>query len=1073
MSSATSCPLSCPSHLPFSPLGSSSPAACRSLAANLFTVSHLSNRITAFSNDKRTHDRVLDNLNARDIKFVDPSNFFVTISSVNDDITIDEYDVSGQRIGTVLEGLRGPRGMVLLPELDMFGVIIGDEETINDISSGYTIFYSLSAGRNDGHLLRDDYLLHLLPIASFGEPRYMTSTTNPGEIFQTTQNQLIRRCVTNSACAENGGHALKAKYLSSDADLATTADLRGVAHLASRDRILVVDYGNAIVFVCPASLSTTMYFLTDSCPAFSDDLFETIFGASGYGSPYAVVADEARQLVYISEFDDHKIHVFDYDGKHLQRLETDQGSMINPTALAIQPGLFAPLSHIDPPPTSAAAGETLPLPLALLDLAEAAIATPLSFLERNSFTITARTDYILPDGTVAQIKLPGTATYDRTAAPTSSITGASNLTTAGTWYVDIEYGGIVKQHVRNSPLEVTILPATTEPRKAITTYKKVVRAGDEFLASLRPFDEYSNPTAHAADVFKCYLNSVYSGVDTFERLSDTGEFTFKQTMTKAASHRFHVIYAETNTEVEGSPFSFEVTAAEPVAKRSTHNMETVAGIEKTIDSTDTTSLTLQVFPKDEYGNDVTAAVEGYTADIVGWGIEGFDRAYPLASGKNPSYSEDFVIPMGFEATLAIVFKYNGVAIGDGNPVQVTIVPPEDDSISETDIYVMLFSVGFGGVIVFGAYKYLSSDSTDVNYFTKAKEIEKSWRSIMINGGDPVMDFTNWFILVRHCDPLIVGKVYLAFIIVSIFAAGLNIYNSLKMLVKLKEDSDELDLGAEDLDDEYKLLDAKFPGLDGKSSLTAILGVKRRKKKNRVGVDEEVSVLRQSFLPPTMRGMIENAETQITEKMIEAKEKKMLDKMRLIRRHKKVLFQKDRKKRRVISCITQVVVEDIPISLFNVLFFVFSECASSADSKSKLFFIGSTLFTVMFASRKWNEYRSLPELKANMENLKEVMALRLGELDYQYVELKAQRLEKLEQENPNREEKEERGGMRRMMTMKAIGMERERDAALKEVAELRKAASTRDEGGGSKKSGIGQSVKRIVGIVRTQSGVENV
>ena len=59
--------------------------------------------------------------------------------------------------------------------------------------------------------------------------------------------------------------------------------------------------------------------------------------------------DEDKNIVYVSDKNNHKVHIFDTNGNFISRLEQQTGDLSFPTGIAIQPGIFAPLSEVIPP----------------------------------------------------------------------------------------------------------------------------------------------------------------------------------------------------------------------------------------------------------------------------------------------------------------------------------------------------------------------------------------------------------------------------------------------------------------------------------------------------------------------------------------------------------------------------------------------------------------------------------------------------------------------------------------------------------------------------------------------------
>jgi hypothetical protein len=59
--------------------------------------------------------------------------------------------------------------------------------------------------------------------------------------------------------------------------------------------------------------------------------------------------------------------VLDFDGSFLAPLTSSRGALVQPSAMAQRPGLYAPLSPSHPPSSLPAAGERIEVALAMMD----------------------------------------------------------------------------------------------------------------------------------------------------------------------------------------------------------------------------------------------------------------------------------------------------------------------------------------------------------------------------------------------------------------------------------------------------------------------------------------------------------------------------------------------------------------------------------------------------------------------------------------------------------------------------------------------------------------------------------
>ena len=177
------------------------------------------------------------------------------------------------------------------------------------------------------------------------------------------------------------------------------------------------------------------------------------------------------------------VYIFNLDGEYIQQLEQRAGDLANPQALAIQPGLFAPLSSFSPP-TSAIAGTTIHLPLLLHDHLGIPIDTHLNNIERRSFAISATGLITLPGGAQIEASIPGSVGFTKGVPPHQAFFLSIQLTSATSYTLSAKYGGIVKQHLLNSPSSLEVLPASTDPASSTCSFEPVITAGQLFNVSM-------------------------------------------------------------------------------------------------------------------------------------------------------------------------------------------------------------------------------------------------------------------------------------------------------------------------------------------------------------------------------------------------------------------------------------------------------------------------------------------------------------------------------------------------------------------------------------------------------------
>ena len=189
-----------------------------------------------------------------------------------------------------------------------------------------------------------------------------------------------------------------------------------------------------------------------------------------------------RLSLQVGDFSFDMVNIFNLEGDYIQRLEQSSFGFESPTGLAIQPGLFAPLSSFSPP-SSAIAGTTIHLPLLLHDHIGTPIDTHLNSIERRSFAIYAAGLITLPGGAQIEANIPGEVLYTEDALPHQATSLSLQLTSATSYTLTAKYGGIVKQHLLSSPSSLEVLPNATDPASSSCTFEPVITAGQLFNVS--------------------------------------------------------------------------------------------------------------------------------------------------------------------------------------------------------------------------------------------------------------------------------------------------------------------------------------------------------------------------------------------------------------------------------------------------------------------------------------------------------------------------------------------------------------------------------------------------------------
>jgi len=301
-------------------------------------------------------------------------------------------------------------------------------------------------------------------------------------------------------------------------------DIVNVAPLREMGTYLVTDSypevpGHGRVWEC--SLNETDVVMTD-CLEFA------VRPENSNWDPYALLLDEDRKVVYVSDYNYHKIHMFRYDGEYLGRLEDESGALVNPSSMAIGPGMYTPNCLVTPQ-TTATAGSTIELPLALRDQLNQ---------DFNSEYQISRLQVLgsgtLP-GTEFEFTIPGNVTHDPYMASLA-------IEYAGVWTVSVTGGLANSQNFAGSPLEVTVSDVASS----------VIVAGSPLTLRVFPHDVFKNPTVHADDAFYCTIDESLEQLP-FARAN--ADFSLSHLLTTVGGFKLHLFHENTGKEIDRSPFS--------------------------------------------------------------------------------------------------------------------------------------------------------------------------------------------------------------------------------------------------------------------------------------------------------------------------------------------------------------------------------------------------------------------------------------------------------------------------------------------------------------------------------------
>lgn len=203
-----------------------------------------------------------------------------------------------------------------------------------------------------------------------------------------------------------------------------------------------------------------------------------------------------------------------------------KGDLVGPDAMIFRPTFYAPVSRVYPP-SETVAGSAITADMLLVDRANVTVSdahtTNASVLE-----LQVSATGVFP-GTDVPATLTGSVVHDSSLPPHASLAASITIPYAGDWLLHVTQGTASVQNFLDSPLQLHVSPAATDPQSCEVECSKVFIAGDVISATVEPFDEFHNPTSHSNDSFVGVVGSsnitkgVVMGGNTFaETMTDAG-----------------------------------------------------------------------------------------------------------------------------------------------------------------------------------------------------------------------------------------------------------------------------------------------------------------------------------------------------------------------------------------------------------------------------------------------------------------------------------------------------------------------------------------------------------------------
>ncbi|GMI19291.1 hypothetical protein TeGR_g6601, partial [Tetraparma gracilis] len=629
------CASSCPPHLPTSPPGSSSLSSCLTHGANLLLVSDATERLMELNRDASDFSLAIEGGDLRLPWGVACVSEILCLVGNNMGSNVVAVNLRGEVMG-VFAQVGSPVGMLHIKHLNLLAVASASGSRKSDAVQ--TIFVS----------------------ASDGNPVYISLGEHDSELLITTDlGKVLRCCLEDTGCNPQTRNSVMMQY--------GGPNLRGIGVLD--ETYIVADLDK--IYGCPL---TTVGISKSNCEIFADKPQGT------YWDPINVLVDPIKRLVFVVENVYSDVLVLTFDGQFLAPLTSSRGALMQPSAMAQRPGLYAPLSPSHPPSPPPTAGERIDVPVSFRDAYNETVPNSHPTSAHDLALEVSASGYIT--GTNFTTTIAGEILYDKNSPAHASLTASIVIPYAGDWSVHVTQGTYNVQHFLGSPHLMTVAPAATDPASCVVEIPggRSITAGSFFEAIVETFDEFENPTSHPEDSFKSRVELGNSEENFGNRHVLPSDHTFSEMQTVVGAYKLYLYHANTQREVAGSPIGFDVLPDAPSAAASTASAGNATSIVSAFD----TPLPLQAYLHDEHGNEVLDAPNVVVQ------VQGLDPVDPTAIVEQvlegPRYSRTLTVPADTETALVISFRLGNVQIGETAEIAVAPPPPPEGSVNMTTVY---------------------------------------------------------------------------------------------------------------------------------------------------------------------------------------------------------------------------------------------------------------------------------------------------------------------------------------------------------------------------------------------------
>jgi hypothetical protein len=343
------CPNSCPPHLPATIAGATSAADCFTYATNLVLVSAGTNRLTEFNGDSSSYVMMIEegNLdNPRGVACVNETACVVANEKSHEIRMIIGGEDKGivatvvsqapclveqgsplslacARADSLLSPLAqgSPSGVTYVPNLDLIMVckLAGN--------GGVYLFDPRNGDQEEEDAVG---AIPTNPALNVGRPQKAVIGEFDNEVlFSTLDRTVIRFCLPATAGGEGCNPARNAIMVSS------SNALMGLAVIRETGKFLVAESTDNKVYECELDVTGIT---TSQCEIFA------FSPTSDTWDPNDVLVDDEKKLVYVMDNLYSDVFLFNFDREYLGRLASSRGGLMQPSAMAIRPGVLASLS---------------------------------------------------------------------------------------------------------------------------------------------------------------------------------------------------------------------------------------------------------------------------------------------------------------------------------------------------------------------------------------------------------------------------------------------------------------------------------------------------------------------------------------------------------------------------------------------------------------------------------------------------------------------------------------------------------------------------------------------------------